>query len=260
MKLSKIFFLPVLVFMSSATYAQDLFKTDDIYAIKSVSLSDVSHDGSSLIFITSQADKKEDNFNNTLYFLDLKSGKKEVLLQSQGDRGLSFSSVKFSGDSKSIYFLSSGYKASGKNNTQVWSLNLSNRIKRRLTNYEGNISDYDISEDGSTIAFIGRKKSEDQDKIKTPSPIVIDRYQFKRDYEGFLDNKRDHLYIFNTKSRIEEQITSGQRDHSYPSISPNGESIAYMTKEGDFDRHNNWDIFIKNIKGRCESQKSYTKE
>ena len=62
--------------MSSATYAQDLFKTDDIFAIKSVSLSDVSHDGSSLIFITSQADKKEDNFNNTLYFLDLKVEKK----------------------------------------------------------------------------------------------------------------------------------------------------------------------------------------
>ena len=247
MKLSKIFFLPVLVFISSATYAQDLFKTDDIYAIKSVSLSDVSHDGSSLIFITSQADKKEDNFNNTLYFLDLKSGKKEVLLQSQGDRGLSFSSVKFSGDSKSIYFLSSGYKASGKNNTQVWSLNLSNRIKRRLTNYEGNISDYDISKDGSTIAFIGNKKSEDQDKTKTPSPIVIDRYQFKRDYEGFLGNDRDHLFVFNTKSRKTRQITSGQRDHSYPSISPDGKSIAYVTKEGDFDRHNNWDIFIKNI-------------
>ena len=247
MKLSKIFFLPVLVFMSSATYAQDLFKTDDIYAIKSVSLSDVSHDGSSLIFITSQADKKEDNFNNTLYFLDLESGKKEVLLQSQGDRGLSFSSVKFSGDSKSIYFLSSGYKASGKNNTQVWSLNLSNRIKRRLTNYEGNIIDYDVSKDGSNIAFIGNKKSEDQDKTKTPSPIVIDRYQFKRDYEGFLGNDRDHLFVFNTKSRKTRQITSGQRDHSYPSISPDGKSIAYVTKEGDFDRHNNWDIFIKNI-------------
>ena len=247
MKLSKIFFLPVLVFMSSATYAQDLFKTDDIYAIKSVSLSDVSHDDSSLIFITGQADKKEDNFNNTLYFLDLKSGKKEVLLQSQGGRGLNFSSVKFSDDSKSIYFLSSGYKASGKNNTQVWSLNLSNRIKRRLTNYEGNISDYDISKDGSTIAFIGNKKSEDQDKTKTPSPIVIDRYQFKRDYEGFLGNDRDHLFVFNTKSRKTRQITSGQRDHSYPSFSPDGKSIAYVTKEGDFDRHNNWDIFIKNI-------------
>ena len=247
MKLNKILFLPVLVFFSWSAYALDSFKTDDIYHIKSVSLSDVSHDGGSLIFITSQADKKEDNFNSRLYILDIKSGKKEVLLQSQGGRGLSFSSVKFSGDSKSIYFLSSGYKASGKNNTQVWSLNLSNRIKRRLTNFDGNINEFTISNDGDTIAFIGNKKSEDQDKIKTPSPIAIDRYQFKRDYEGFLGNDRDHLFVFNTKSRKTRQITSGQRDHSYPSFSPDGKSIAYVTKEGDFDRHNNWDIFIKNI-------------
>ena len=255
MKLNKILFLPVLVFFSWPAYAQDSFKTDDIYHIKSVSLSDVSHDGGNLIFITSQADKKEDNFNSTLYILDIKSGKKEVLLQSQGGRGLSFSSVKFSGDSKSIYFLSSGYKASGKNNTQVWSLNLSNRIKRRLTNFDGNISDFDISKDESTIAFIGNKKSEDQDKIKTPSPIVIDRYQFKRDYEGFLGDDRDHLFVLDTKSRIQEQITSGQRDHSHPSISPNGTSIAYMTKEGEFDRHNNWEIFIKKLKGDEDPRK-----
>ena len=61
-----------------------------------------------------------------------------------------------------------------------------------------------------------------------------------------LENDRDHLFVFNTKSRKTRQITSGQRDHSYPSISPDGKSIAYVTKEGDFDRHNNWDIFIKN--------------
>ena len=77
-------------------------------------------------------------------------------------------------------------------------------------------------------------KSEDQDKTKTPSPIVIDRYQFKRDYEGFLENKRDHLYVFNTKSRKTRQITSGQRDHSYPSISPDGKSLAYVTKRRGF--------------------------
>jgi len=249
MRLNKALFLLVLVFLFPPTYALDSFDTDDVYDLKSVSLSDVSHDGNGLIFITSQADKKEDNFKNILYFVDIKTGKEKALLQSHGGKGFAFSKVKFSGDSKSIYFLSPGNKASGKDNAQIWSLNLSNRIKRRLTNFDGNISDYDISEDGSTIAFIGNKKSDDKDKSKTPPPVVIDRYQFKRDYEGFLGNERDHLFIYDTKSRIEDQITSGQRDHRHPSISPNGKSIAYMTKEGDFDRHNNWEIFIRNLKG-----------
>ncbi len=259
MRLNKTFLTLLLVFLISPTYALDSFETDDIFAIKSVTISDVSLDGSSIIFITSQADNKEDNFKSILYFLDIKTGKKKALLQSHGARGISFSSVKFSGDSKSIYFLSSGNKASGKDNAQIWSLNLSNRIKRRLTNFDGNISDYNISKDGRTIAFIGNKKSEDKDKSKVPSPLVIDRYQFKRDYEGFLGNDRDHLFIFETKSRKLEQITSGQRDHLHPSISPNGKSIAYMTKEGDFDRHNNWKIFIKDVNGDENPRKIMSK-
>ena len=140
-------------------------------------------------------------------------------------------------------------KTSGKESNQIWSLSLSNRVKRKVTNFDGDISDYDVSDDGKTIAFIGQRSSDKKADTKTPSPIVIDRYQFKRDYEGFLGPNRDHLFILDTQSRKVEQITSGQKDHLYPSISPNGENIAYMTKEGDFDRHNNWEIFIKNIKG-----------
>ena len=243
----KIFSILALVIFISPLHAKDSFKTEDIYSIKSLSLSDVSDDGNSLIFVTSEANKKEDNYKSILYYLDIKKGKREVILQSHGRRGMSFSSVRFSNDKKSIYFLSSGLSASKKDGIQVWSMSLSNRIKKRMTDFDGDISDYDISRDGETIAFIGTKNSEEESNEQTPSPIVIDRYQFKRDYEGYLGNKRDHLFVFNTKSKKTEQITSGQRDHSYPSISPNGKIVAYMTKEGDFDRHNNWDIFIKNL-------------
>ena len=168
---------------------------------------------------------------------------------------MNFSSIKFSSNSKSIFFLSSGMKTSGKESNQIWSLSLSNRVKRKVTNFDGDISDYDVSDDGKTIAFIGQRSSDKKADTKTPSPIVIDRYQFKRDYEGFLGPNRDHLFIFDTQSRKVEQITSGQKDHLYPSISPNGEDIAYMTKEGDFARHNNWEIFIKNIKGEESHRK-----
>jgi dipeptidyl aminopeptidase/acylaminoacyl peptidase len=247
MRYNKIIVFLVLIFIFSPLYAENSFKTEDIYSIKSVTLSDVTDDGRGVVFLTSQGIKKEDNFKRTLYFLDTKKGKKIKLLESQGKKGMGFSSVKFSSDSKLIYFLSSGIRASRKNNTQVWSLNLSNRIKRRVTNFDGDISDYDVSKDGKIIAFIGIKNTQEETNNETPPPIVIDRYQFKRDYEGFLGKDRDHLFIFDTKSKEEEQITSGQRDHYHPAISPDGKNVAFMTKEGDFDRHNDWDIFIKEI-------------
>jgi len=245
----KIIYSLLFILLCSPIHAEDVFTTEDIYSLKDITLSDVSEDGNGIVFITSQAENKYDGFKNTLYFLDTHKGKKVKLLESYGSKGMNFSSIKFSSNSKSIFFLSSGMKTSGKESNQIWSLSLSNRVKRKVTNFDGDISDYDVSDDGKTIAFIGQRSSDKKADTKTPSPIVIDRYQFKRDYEGFLGPNRDHLFIFDTQSRKAEQITSGQKDHLYPSISPNGESIAYMTKEGDFDRHNNWEIFIKNIKG-----------
>ena len=251
----KIIYSLLFILLCSPIHAEDVFTTEDIYSIKDITLSDVSEDGNGIVFITSQAENKYDGFKNTLYFLDTHKGKKVKLLESYGSKGMNFSSIKFSSNSKSIFFLSSGMKTSGKESNQIWSLSLSNRVKRKVTNFDGDISDYDVSDDGKTIAFIGQRSSDKKVDTNTPSPIVIDRYQFKRDYEGFLGPNRDHLFIFDTQSRKVEQITSGQKDHLYPSISPNGESIAYMTKEGDFDRHNNWEIFIKNIKGEESHRK-----
>ena len=251
----KIIYSLLFILLCSPIHAEDVFTTEDIYSIKDITLSDVSEDGNGIVFITSQAENKYDGFKNTLYFLDTHKGKKVKLLESYGSKGMNFSSIKFSSNSKSIFFLSSGMKTSGKESNQIWSLSLSNRVKRKVTNFDGDISDYDVSDDGKTIAFIGQRSSDKKADTKTPSPIIIDRYQFKRDYEGFLGPNRDHLFIFDTQSRKVEQITSGQKDHLYPSISPNGEDIAYMTKEGDFDRHNNWEIFIKNIKGEESHRK-----
>ena len=251
----KFMHLLVLMFAFSPIHAGDVFTTEDIYSLKDITLSDVSQDGNGIAFITSQAEKKYDGFKSTLYFLDAQKGKKVKLLESHGPKGMSFSAVKFSSNSESIFFLSSGMKASGKESNQIWSLTLSNRVKRKLTNFDGDISDYDVSDDGKTIAFIGVKNSNKKAANKTPPPIVIDRYQFKRDYEGFLGSDRDHLFILNTKSRQIEQITSGQRDHYYPSISPNGTSVAFMAKDGDFDRHNNWGIFIKDLKTEKDPQR-----
>ena len=251
----KFMHLLVLMFAFSPIHAGDVFTTEDIFSLKEITLSDVSEDGNGIAFITSQAEKKYDGFKRTLYFLDAQKGKKVKLLESHGPKGMSFSSVKFSSNSKSIFFLSSGMKASGKESNQIWSLTLSNRVKKKLTDFDGDISDYDVSDDGKTIAFIGVENSNKQAADKTPLPIVIDRYQFKRDYDGFLGPNRDHLFILNTKSRQIKQITSGQRDHYYPSISPNGTSVAFMTKDGDFDRHNNWGIYIKDLKAEEDPQR-----
>ena len=57
---------------------------------------------------------------------------------------------------------------------------------------------------------------------KTVKPIVIDRYQFKRDVDGFLRGERSHLYLFDVTSKKAEILTPGQFDESAPAWSGSG--------------------------------------
>ena len=100
----KIIYSLLFILLCSPIHAEDVFTTEDIYSLKDITLSDVSEDGNGIVFITSQAENKYDGFKNTLYFLDTHKGKKVKLLESYGSKGMNFSSIKFSSNSKSIFF------------------------------------------------------------------------------------------------------------------------------------------------------------
>ena len=48
------------------------------------------------------------------------------------------------------------------------------------------------------------------DKKKTRPPIVIDRYHFKEDVQGYLRNERTHLYLFDVATK-----KAGSADHGH---------------------------------------------
>ncbi len=76
-----------------------------------------------------------------------------------------------------------------------------------------------------------------------PEPFVIDRLQFKKDYVGYLDRRRTHIYLFDGENDP-VQITSGDYDDDDPTWSPDSSSIAFVSKrEGDPDANDNSDIW-----------------
>ena len=57
-------------------------------------------------------------------------------------------------------------------------------------------------------------------------------------------HRRKHLYLVDGDSGQSIALTSGPYDHYLPSFSPDGKTIAFVTKRGkDPDRHLNWDIY-----------------
>jgi len=69
-------------------------------------------------------------------------------------------------------------------------------------------------------------------KRKTAPPIVIDRYHFKQDREGYLKRFYTHVYVFDIAAKKVEQITSGQFNDTAPAWSPDGTKIAFVSKRG----------------------------
>ena len=80
---------------------------------------------------------------------------------------------------------------------------------------------------------------------KTPKPIVIDRYNFKRDVAGYLGSKRSHLSLFDVETKKTETLTSGLDDDGTPSWSPDGRMIAFVRGPvAEPERSRDDDVFV----------------
>ncbi len=235
-----IFFLAICT-PSFSSASPKLITTDDLYDLKDVSLDDLSSSGNEIIYSVSSVDSKEDEYRDTLFLLNLKTNNRRVILEN-----IDYGKAQFSPNGKSIIFLSPG-RGKLKSFNQLWAISLSNKTKKQLTKIEGNILDFEISPDNEKAALVVNISSPKQKDDETPKPYVINRYQFKQDYKDFLGSERDHIFITDLKSKQSVQLSSDNTNHYLPSWSPDSKKIAYVTKKGDFDRHNNWDIYIHDI-------------
>jgi dipeptidyl aminopeptidase/acylaminoacyl peptidase len=116
-----------------------------------------------------------------------------------------------------------------------------------MTFVEQGISGYEWSPDGNKLLLMIKDKKENESD--EPEPYVIDRLQFKRDYEGYLDRRRTHIYTFSPGDSSAVQITFGDYDHSGAVWSPDGSKIAFVSNRTEEpDGNMNSDIWIVDAK------------
>jgi Tol biopolymer transport system component len=226
--------------------AKRSFSLDDLARIRTVSDPAISPDGAWVSYTVTTIDTKRDRRQSDVWMTSW-DGSRSVRLTStpEAEHG-----AQWSPDGRWLAFLSS--RDDRHEVAQLWLLDRAGGEAERVTGYSGGVADYAWAPDGKRLALV--VDDPDPDTVaadtgaapadKRPVPIVLDRFQFKRDEDGYLDRRRKHLYLFDLASRRGEVLTPGNHDELLPSWAPDGRTIAFVTKRGpDPDRTDNWDLY-----------------
>jgi dipeptidyl aminopeptidase/acylaminoacyl peptidase len=216
------------------------FTLDDYYLLADVSEPVFSPAGDRVAYTLSRNDRKRDEATTDLWFVRWSGGEPTQLTRTPKT---SEWQPRFSPDGKSLFFLSD---AGEDEITQLWRMSARGGGARKVTDIKGGIEDFELAPDGLravVVAEVGRNVGNEDEN---PPPIETDRFVFKLDGEGYLDDRTRQLFIVDLRSGKATQLTSGVRDHWHPAWSPDGRLIAYTAKDrGDSDRNANYDVFVQ---------------
>jgi dipeptidyl aminopeptidase/acylaminoacyl peptidase len=229
---------------ASAADSGRTLKPEDFAQLRDVDEPNISPDGNLIAYVVKVADMEKDKRAPNLWLAKWDGSENRAL--TFGLKGQKH--PRWSPDGKWIGFLSG--REDDNENDQLWVLPVSGGEAEKITDLKGSVDDFAWSPDSKRIVLVVHDPDpREPEKLakdkKTVPPLVIDRFFFKKDMEGYLTQRYSHLQLLDLTTRKIEPLTSGRHDDLWPAWSPDGKEIAFVTKRGDDpDRTENWDVWV----------------
>jgi dipeptidyl aminopeptidase/acylaminoacyl peptidase len=245
-----------------AQTARRAIKLDDLPRLREVRDPQCSPDGKWVAYVVSTTDVQADRSNSHIWLAGY-DGKIDRQITSSQE---SESSPRWSPDGRYISFTSSRPgKARG---NQVWLLDRTGGEAMQLTDVKGRLQGYEWAPDAKRLALVVGDPDPEAETppagadgaaaggrgARAPKPIVIDRYKFKQDGQGYLlSGRHNYIYLFDIETKKTDRLTAGKWDESGPSWSPDGSRIAFWSNHAaDPDREPGNQIYISDAKAGAE--------
>lgn len=246
---------------------------DDLFRFHDVGGPVLSPDGQWVAYTVSTVETTADKRITDLWMVSW-DGKEDVRLTWAGDVDEdsddlgSSGAPRWSPDGKYLSF-TAGRPGKAKG-TQVWVLDRRGGEAHQLTDVKGHLSSYAWAPDAKKLLLAitpddeaeaaEKAKGADKEKEK-PKPIVLDRYHFKEDVEGYLkSNEHTELWLWDVATQKLDKLTTDTKyDESNAVWSPDGTHIAYVSNhDPDPDRSINTDVFVVEAKPNSTAKRLTT--
>src|SRR5258706_1189026 len=261
-KLTRILLVIMIAATTLPAQTRRPFKLDDLARLREVRDPQLSPDGQWVAYVVATIDTKEDKGNTHIWLVGY-DGKNDRQITFSTD---SESAPRWSPDGKYLSFTSSRPgKAKG---NQLWLMDRGGGEAYQFTELKGRLQGYEWSPDSKRLALvIGDPDPEAEAAAspapgtppKPPKPIVIDRYRYKQDGQGYLlSGRHSDIYLYAVATKKLDRLTKSKWDESSPSWSPDGSRIAFMSNHADDpDRDPSAQLFVAYaVAGMAEQQLS----
>ena len=249
-----------LSYAHNAQTARRPLKLDDMTRFRNVSDPQLSPDGQWVAYVVSTIDAKDDKSTSHIWMVNIDgSNNRQITFSNESE-----SSPRFSPDGKYLSFTSS--RPGKTRGNQVWLLDRNGGEAFQLTELKGRLQGHEWSPDSKRLALVIGDPDPDADPNpspqpgatpRVPKPIVIDRYRFKQDGQGYLlKGRQTYIYLFDVATKKLDRLTKSKWDETSPSWSPDGTRIAFMSNHTeDPDRDPAAQLYVANATpGATEKQ------